>query len=295
MSHIALIGPLSKDRVIKNNETHKSVGGSVYYQSNVMENLQINTRALITLSKDDKYLLDEFGECIEIIPLFKHKTIEFQNIYPTDDPDFRIQKANIPFNPINPEDIANFNLKDIDVILLGPLCPYDIPLQTIEFLSKFEIPIYLGAQGYLRHLKEDKIVLNPWNDFKKFLKFIKILFMDEIEAKVILDKDISLEETARILASFGPEEVIITQGSNGALIYSNKSGKIYRIPAFQANQIIDPTGLGDTFMAAYSARKIQIEDPLECGKFAAAAAVIKLENKGPFNKKRDLIEKRMEI
>lgn len=295
MPKIALIGPLSKDRVIKENMMHKSAGGPVYYQSSVMKSLKINVSALITLSKSDKTLLKEFGKNIEIIPSFRNKTIEFQNIYPTDDPDFRIQKANIPCNPITVEDMMDFNLEDVEVILLGPLCPYDIPLETIEFLSKFNIPLYLGAQGYLRHLKGDEIVLSPWNDFKKFLKFIKILFLDENEAKIILDEDISLTETAKILASFGPEEVIITCGSHGAVIYSKKLDKTYKIPAFKADHVVDPTGLGDMFMAAYSVRKLEIEDPEECGIFAAAAAAIKLEKNGPFRENRDLIEEKMKI
>ncbi len=49
MPKITLIGPLSKDKVIKKNKVHKSIGGSVYYQSNVIKNLKINTSAFITL------------------------------------------------------------------------------------------------------------------------------------------------------------------------------------------------------------------------------------------------------
>ena len=293
MSRIALIGPLSKDKVIKNDEIHKSTGGSVYYQSSVLKSLKIDSLAIITLSKGDDKLLDGFEENIEIFPLFKDKTMEFQNIYPTDDPDFRIQKATIPYNPIKPQDIKNFNLEDVDIILLGPLCPYDIPFETIEYLSKLEIPLYMGVQGYLRQLKKNRVVLSPWNDFKKFIKLVRVLFMDENEAKIILDENISLKETAKILASFGPEEVIITQGSSGALIYSKKSETTYKIPALTANSVADPTGLGDTFMAAYSAKKLETEDPESCGIFAAAVSVIKLENIGPFKGNRDLIKKRM--
>lgn len=294
MPLVALIGPLSKDKVMKKNRIHNSVGGSVYYQSNVIKNLKVDVRALITLSALDKQLLSEFGENIEIFPLFRDKTMEFKNIYPSDDPDFRIQKAKIPHNPIKIEDIMNFDLGDVDIILMDPLSPYDIPLETIQFLSKFDIPLYLGVQGYLRHLEHDEIVLNPWDDFKNYIKYVEVLFMDENEAKIILDEDISLKETAKILASFGPEEVVITQGSNGALIYSKSLNLTYNIPALKANHIVDPTGLGDTFMAAYSIKKLVTEDPEECGMFAAAAAVIKLENAGPFLGNIDLIKKRME-
>ncbi|MGB9978300.1 PfkB family carbohydrate kinase [Methanobacterium sp.] len=292
MSNITLIGPITKDIIIKNNSTYNSIGGAVYYQSRVMEHLKINTKAIITLSKSDEQLLKAFPNNIKLFPIFTDETIKFQNIYPDNNPNNRIQKAHIPSNPIEVKNIASIDLKDCDALLLGPLCPYDIPLETIEYLSKLKIPIYLGLQGYLRHLKGDEIVLRPWNAFKKFLKFVKILFMDENESATILGKQLPLNEVAKILASFGPEEVIITQGSNGSTIYSKKLDKTYKIPAFSPKKIEDPTGLGDTYMAAYAARKLEIEDPRMCGMFASAASVIKLENKGAFNGNIKLIHER---
>ncbi len=292
MSNITLIGPVTNDTIIKNNSTYKSVGGAVYYQSSVLEHLQINTNAIITLAKKDEELLNTFSKNIKLFPIFTDETIKFQNIYPDNNPNHRIQKAHIPHNPIEVKDIVHLDLRDCDAILLGPLCPHDIPVETIEYLSKLKIPIYLGAQGYLRHLKHDEIVLRPWTQFQKFLKFIKILFMDENESATILGKQLSIDDVAKTLASFGPEEVIITQGSKGSTVYSKKLGKTYKIPAFSPKKIEDPTGLGDTYMAAYAARKLEIEDPKMCGIFASAASVIKLENKGAFKGNIKLIHER---
>ena len=292
MSTIALIGPITNDTIIKNNSTHKSVGGAVYYQSSVLERLNVNTKAVITLAKSDEELLNDFSKNIDLFPVFTDETIKFQNIYPDNNPNHRIQKAHIPSNPLEVKDIESLDLTDCDAILLGPLCPYDIPLETVEYLSKLKIPIYLGAQGYLRHLKNDEIVLRPWDEFKKFLKFVKILFMDENESATILGQQLPLAEVAKTLASFGPDEVIITQGSSGSTIYSKKLDETYEIPSFSPKKIEDPTGLGDTYMAAYAARKLEIEDPKMCGIFASAASVIKLENKGAFNGNIKLIHER---
>lgn len=282
MSSITLVGPLTKDTITKNSSTYKTVGGAVYYQSSVLKHLKINTKAVVTLAKKDKELLNSFSKNMELFPIFTDETVEFQNIYPDNNPNHRIQKAHIPCNPIKVKNIAHLDLKNSDALLLGPLSPYDIPLETIKYLSELKIPIYLGAQGYLRHLKGDKIVLRPWTDFKKFIKFVKILFMDENESATVLGKQLPLSEVAKKLTSFGPEEVIITQGSSGSTIYSKKSDEVYHIPAFSPQKIRDPTGLGDTYMAAYAARKLKVEDPKMCGIFASAASVIKLENKGAF-------------
>ncbi|HML05730.1 MAG TPA: PfkB family carbohydrate kinase [Methanobacterium sp.] len=291
MFNVTLIGPIAEDTIIKSNSSYKSPGGAVFYQSNILSNLKINTNAIVTISGDNRNLLKAFPSDINIIPFYVKRNTKFQNIYYDNNPNHRIQKASIPKNPIELKNILN-QINNSSAFLLGPLCPYDIPLKTIEDLSKLKKPIYLGAQGYLRHLQGDKILLKPWHGFEKFLKFIDILFIDENESSIILGEKHSLEETAKKLSSFGPEEVIITCGNRGSIIYSSKLAKIYKIPAFKPQKIEDPTGLGDTYMAAYAARKVETEDPKKCGIFAAAAASVKLENKGPFKGDRNqIIEK----
>jgi len=209
--------------------------------------------------------------------------MKFENIYPNDNPNHRIQKSQIPVNPINPPIFSDMNIKEYDAILLSPLSPYDIPLETVKYLHKQNIPIYLGAQGYLRHIKNDNVVLKPWKDYKNFLKLVNYLFLDEMEARVILgNSHDDFVEIAKILSNFGPEEVVITRGDRGVIIYSKKTvGKgIYDISAFKPEKIVDPTGLGDTFMAAYAVKKQETDDPEKCGRFASYVATLKIGQKG---------------
>lgn len=292
MSGITLIGPVSEDIIIKDESSYKSIGGPVFYQSYLLSKLEIHSSAVVAISKENKESLKAFPSDVKLIPVYVKDNIKFQNIYPDDNPCNRIQKAEIPQNPIN-MDIIKDEIKNSNVILLGPLSPYDIPLKTIEDLSSLKIPIYLGAQGYLRYLHDGEVVLKPWKGFDKFLKHVHILFIDENESSFILGEKYLLEETARILSSFGPQEVIITRGSSGSLIYSAKMDETYKIPPFKPKKIEDPTGLGDTYMAAYAACKLDKKHPLNCGMFAAAAAAIKLESKGPFNGNIKSIENKL--
>lgn len=278
-----IMGPVTKDRIIKKDKIFNTVGGGVYYQSAVISGFEIQNTVVTTLSKIDKNLLQNFREDVQIIPVYTEKTMKFENIYPNDNPNHRIQKSQIPVNPINPPIFSDMNIKEYDAILLSPLSPYDIPLETVKYLHKQNIPIYLGAQGYLRHIKNDNVVLKPWKDYKNFLKLVNYLFLDEMEARVILgNSHDDFVEIAKILSNFGPEEVVITRGDQGVIIYSKKTvGKgIYDISAFKPEKIVDPTGLGDTFMAAYAVKKQETDDPEKCGRFASYVATLKIGQKG---------------
>lgn len=278
-----IIGPVTKDRIVKIDKIFDTVGGGVYYQSAVISGFEIQNTVVTTLSKIDKNLLQNFREDVQIIPVYTEKTMEFENIYPDDNPNHRIQKSQIPVNPINPPIFSDMNIKEYDAILLSPLSPYDIPLETVKYLHKQNIPLYLGAQGYLRYIQNDNVVLKPWKDYKNFLKLVNYLFLDEMEARAILgNSHDDCVEIAKILSNFGPEEVAITRGDRGVIIYSKKTvGKgIYDIPAFKPEEIVDPTGLGDTFMAAYAVKKQETDDPAECGRFAAYVSSLKIGQKG---------------
>ncbi|MGC9517900.1 MAG: PfkB family carbohydrate kinase [Methanomicrobiales archaeon] len=293
---VILIGPLTCDTIIKNDFNYKSVGGPVYYQSGVFKSLNIDVDAFVTVSPHDENFTHYFPENINLIPISVEHTMEFYNIYPNSDPNHRIQKAIIPHNPINIKDLAVKDFSSYDAILLGPLSPFDIPIETYKYLSKFDIPICLGAQGYLRFLNNDKISLKPWDDYSIFLKYVERLFIDENEARIILGSNNSdLKSISKILAVHGPEEVIITCGDRGALIYSKKADKFYKISSFAPDKVIDPTGLGDTFMAAYIAKRFETDNLEECGRFASIISSMKLEKKGFFNYKLEDIQKKLSL
>ncbi|GAB4316691.1 MAG: ribokinase [Methanobacteriaceae archaeon] len=291
---VILIGPLTCDIIIKNGNKYKSTGGPVFYQSGVFKSLGIDLEVLLTLSSNDKDLLNSFPEKVHIHQILTKETMQFQNIYPDHDPNHRIQKAIIPENPIKYQLISGVDFQSADALLLGPLSPYDIPVETLDYLHRTKRPIYLGGQGYLRHLKSDKIILKPWGNYKDYLKYVECLFIDENEARIILGDNLSnLRDIMVKLAISGPKEVVVTCGSRGALIYSRIEDSFYKIPAYKPDMVYDPTGLGDTFMAAYVAKKFKTENIEKCGRFAAALSCMKLEKKGFFNYSSEEITERL--
>ena len=293
MPKFIVIGPLTRDTISRDGLMYHSTGGAVYYQAAALSKLDVDVTAVITLSKGDDELLNAFPSDVDIVPLFFDSTMEFENIYPNHDPNHRIQKAKVPNNPVKPNNLPK-DIESYDAVLLCPLSPSDIPIETIEHISHFNVPIYIGAQGYLRQLKDHKVVLKPWENFQRFLKYIQMIFIDEVEAMIIMGKGCNeLKIIGEELTSYGPNEAIITCGDRGAMIYSSITEQTYTIPAFPPKQTMDPTGLGDTYMAAYATKRIETLDPQTCGTFASMVSTMKLEKIGAFQGNRSKVNERI--
>lgn len=296
MGEFLLLGPVSKDTIIKDGQKTHSVGGAVYYQSRVFDGLGLKYKAAVTLAVEDKDILNYFPDKKSILPIFKEDTVKFENNYYDDNPNHRFQRSNAPKIPITAEDVLNIFSKmrgQCNGVLMGPLLPSDIPLETVIELSKNNIPVYLGLQGYLRQFDGCDITLRPLNQLEKLLKLVNILFLDEKEARAVGKSEDLLEDIAGDLSRKGPEEVIITCGDRGSIIYSREKERAFKIMPYPPLILNNPTGLGDTYMAAYISRKLVSKDPQDCGRFASMVATIKLESSGGFNKNWDFVEKRI--
>jgi hypothetical protein len=291
MAKFLIIGPVTRDTILKNGSTCHGIGGPVYYQTNVLSALKTDVTALVTVGMDDDQLIKYFPSDIDLLPIWGEETMQFENLYPDENPNHRLQRACIPSNPIKVSHLSNITLENFDAVLVSPLSPYDVPYETLKYISQQEISVYLGVQGYLRHFEGYNVVLKPWKNYKKFLECVDFLFLDEVEAGVIMGEPLlPLDEISMNLSLLGPEEVIITRGDRGSIIYSQVQDKTYGIRAFPSKETVDPTGLGDSYLAAYAFRRQETSDPYECGIFASLVSSLKLEKKGAFQGSRQEIE-----
>lgn len=271
---IAVIGPVTKDMIVIGKNKKEQIGGTAFYSGIALANLGIKTKIFTKLSVKDKSLLSNMKhKNIELFPYFCKSTTCFRNIYLGDERQQFVDSISAPFSVKDVKGAGNCRF-----VHLGPLTKGDIPLSVIKYLKSLGLTISLDVQGYLRRIRNKKISLMKWKDKEKFLKYVDILKADKKEAKVLTGKDERL--AAMTLAAMGPAEAIITDGEHGSLIYSQN--RYYRIPAFSPGVTKDVTGCGDTYMAAYLAKRMQSSDLKECGLFAARCATAKIE-RGVFN------------
>ena len=95
---------------------------------------------------------------------------------------------------------------------------------------------------------------------------------------------------ARVQAA-GVRETLVTYASRGSTVFG-PAGRL-EIAALPPRRHVDPTGCGDTYLAAYLTRRLTSDDLRACAEFAAAAASVKLEQFGPFHGTPQLIADRL--
>ena len=85
-------------------------------------------------------------------------------------------------------------------------------------------------------------------ELKRVVKASDVLFMDEGEAREFAG-EVNLVTAAKRLLSLGPSTVVIKRGEHGVVLFSGES--IFAAPAFPLQNVIDPTGAGDSFAGGF--------------------------------------------
>lgn len=148
-----------------------------------------------------------------------------------------------------------------------PNLPEEYRHSDFVFLANIDPDLQLKV---LNQIKNPELIIcdtmNLWIDIKKesltaLLKKVDIFILNDGEAKM-LSGESNLIKAAKKIVELGPEYVLIKKGEHGALIYSKSlSPEFFMIPSFPVEEVVDPTGAGDTFAGGFT------------GSLAAASAV----------------------
>ncbi|HEX4373400.1 MAG TPA: PfkB family carbohydrate kinase [Puia sp.] len=277
MYDICCIGHITLDKVITEKGTVHMAGGTSFYFSNAIRSMDVRYQLITTLAKEEMYIVSELrAEGIEVhVPSFSAHTVYFENDY-SEGMDNRTQRVLQQSVPFTAEQLTNISAR---IFHLGPLLADDIPLETIEALSK-KGTVSLDIQGYLRRVENKKVFLNDWVEKKEAFPFVHILKANEPEMYALTGCT-DVREAAVMLFEWGVKEIIITLGSRGSVIYNGVD--FYEIPAYSpVTSVVDATGCGDTYMAGYLYQRIKGNGYQHAGEFAAAMATLKIESSGPF-------------
>lgn len=257
-----LIGNPTHDTLSINKKTVQTLGGTVWYAALFLAGL--GRRVAVVGIGDDKIKrrLARGGVDVRHFSDAGPVTL-FENTYSAG---IRKQKAR-PGGDIHRADVPQVAF-DAMGLLVGPV------LQEVD-PAILRTPrsgcLMLDAQGFLRQLSTvGDVILQMTPETETALRHCDILKVDAREAAVITST--CDDETAgRVLHRMGPKIVIITRGADGALFYDGV--RFTQITAPEVD-VIDPTGAGDVFSAAFLDRYIVSGNLIAAGRFAVTAAAL---------------------
>ena len=129
--------------------------------------------------------------------------------------------------------------KDSEFVFLANTAP---ALQQ-GLLAQVDSPIFVAAD-----------TMNCWiehnlDDLKALLEKVDCLIINEDEARM-LACDQNLIRAGRKILDMGPGIAVIKKGESGSFVCS-ADGDLFVLPAYPADEVIDPTGAGDSFAGGF--------------------------------------------
>lgn len=160
---------------------------------------------------------------------------------------------------------------------IGPVLD-EIPEIVAESLARRSSFTSLDPQGYLRRVGQGGVVMRKrWLD-KNLLRRVDVLRGSSDELRMMMGGGCA-KDVLRKLRRLGPSICILTKSSHGSDLLIDKG--FFRIPVYEPQSVVDPTGAGDAFSGAFLVEYIRSRDPIWSACVAAAAASIKIETAGP--------------
>lgn len=169
--------------------------------------------------------------------------------------------------------------------------PSEIPVHYLQADVFHVAPMPMEAQGSMMRLlstSPDALVsLDPClplsedtlPSWKEILPHVDILFLGPDEQKLQVD-DEELPRMVREWAGDRLKMLVIKQGERGGVLFNMKTGQPTRwTPA--AGPVVDPTGAGDAFAAAFLTALIECRSTEEALQRGAKSAAVAIQGWGP--------------
>jgi sugar/nucleoside kinase (ribokinase family) len=236
-------------------------GGTAVYSALTARNLGRSVGVITRVGPD--FDLGQILEDVEVICLPSPVTTTFRNIY---EEGGRCQYVHAVAEGIGTEDVP-LAWREAPIVLLGPIAG-EIEGDMIGLFSSSLLG--LAPQGWLRRWDEQgRVFPCQWIEAGKFLRRVDVLIVSE--------EDLAGE--GRTLRSHLKDSrvAVVTEGEKGATVYCQ--GKKCHFPP-RRTEVVDSTGAGDVFAAAFLVRLAETDDPHEAARFANVAASVSVERIG---------------
>lgn len=274
-----VIGHVVRDEnVISGVARPPAPGGAAYYSSIVYARLGLRTAVVTKVAPaDEELLLTELRELgVEVFNLGTPRSTVFRNIHSPEQGNLRVQRVGDLAAPLGATEIPAIRSR---IWQLGPLTNRDFgPELTARCLSAGGL-VGMDAQGLIRAIHDGEVHRSRPARGKAYVEGLDALKADEDEILIFTGHD-RIPDAAESVRRAGVRAVLVTRADRGSTIFAEE-GRV-EIAAVPPRCDVDATGCGDTYLAAWLARRLETSDLAECGVFASTVASLKIEDFGAF-------------
>ncbi|MCL5113992.1 MAG: PfkB family carbohydrate kinase [Patescibacteria group bacterium] len=257
-------------------EPKPHLGGAVSYAAVAVARLGMKAHVITEAPPDHPYLqeLEALGVLVHrlptIVPPLESHLTAFRNFY--DEAGHRRQIESNRQDDINLADLPNFpSIPSKSVVLVAPVIA-EVNVELFTALSRAG-HLVVAPQGYFRSVDEEGLVKRlPWKDVDALSRVEMVILSDEdITFREKMDEDY-LDRIKGVCPV-----VVLTRGDKGLTIY-HQGRKPLEIKAFklEKEEIISPTGAGDSCAAAFIWHYFRFGDFRQAGIFATFYPALKL-------------------
>lgn len=274
---VIFAGNYTKDTIITPDGTHYLDGGGMNYAAHAGKSMGIKAAIVTRLAKEDEYVVKNIQkDGIDCFPIYSPSSTLMTLEYKTHDVDKRNLYVKGIAGTIKPEHLEGLEAR---AVVVSPSLRGEVEPDFFSAMrQKNGILLSADVQGFVRVVRGEALVYEPWDEMSEVLKNLDILKSDAVEAEY-LTGETDIEKAARIFAALGPKEIVLTH-SEGVMIYAE--GKCFHYQ-FHSNSMEGRSGRGDTCVGTYVSKRLSLP-PREAGKWAAAVTSLKVERKGPFDR-----------
>ncbi len=251
------IGHLTKDLSGKS----YTLGGTAAYASKTA--LSFGRKAALITSHSSTLDLHPLNG-VEIFNILSPVDTTFENI---ETPQGRNQLLHETASRITSGDISDA-LVSTPIVHIGPVAD-EVDESLISSFSK-NCLIGITPQGWMRGRSEnDQVFYKPWKPVEETIR--------RVDAVVISNEDVQNDENAIHDYAQMFNLLVVTEGFNGARVYWHGDVRHFSAPPYT---LIDATGAGDIFAAAFFIRLNATSDPWGAAETAVNLASLSITRKG---------------
>lgn len=271
---VLVVGPLVMDTVIVGEDVSHLVGGAPYYIAQVFKQLGHKVHVVLSYAPSETSKVEKAFAGMRVHPVSMKKTIAFRLRYDPANPDVPLERGlsekYVP-NVITAEHLPN---EHFDYIILGPTFQDNIH----ETVFSRKDPLVLGTMGMFWIPRGKTHTIGHPSFFDSMLSSLEYFIVNEHELQQITGEQ-DLDAGVAWLRQHGAQKIVITRGTKGSSVFTKNRTDI---PAFPA-QLVDPTGAGDSFMAAFVAAHELFSSDYDRASFAAMVSSMTIQQHGAFS------------